>query len=651
MRMQAVRKEKTKHRVCGRTPRTGSGAVLVWGVLLALDALAVIDFDTPSSSQNTAFTYSKEYLVPSAGVPAGFYPIGDLDMGTDLETRATIGDARFLAVGGKIWIRYDVGEHLAWRGAAPRLFWRKPDADGSGSFTELVEGGVAAENATTFLHDGFLLYDLDPPADIRPLTPDTVVALDLKQVLATDGLGDGELRVRAFRSGIAAAVGENPFGLDKSVIVARVAHSLRVVPVRVRQQVTAASGFLEFASGNRVSIGGYEIRINAEHRQPDGTPVGTTIAELNVDADRSASSFAGEGGFAFAPADGGWALEQVDPGSGRCIGDAAAAEGDPNADPPIEPDPERARHLVDFGNGDANYAAGPARGIVAAGAWHLCATVPEDSREIIPDGDYYVTVTLAPLNPTQPFPPVGLKLERVGTIWRDGTTVYVPHLTIAPGYEQELVVVNRHRRQVAYVLHVHPHGGGTAEPPFITGRAAGRGPTTLNLSEALTLTGTEHASGTLALVSFPDKLDITATLRNKLDRSTDTVVLHQGFQDPVTIAREDAVVHIPVVTTSSDYVQRITVLNRHRRTVGYVLTIHPEEGSTADPAVVRGRLGASGSTTLRMDAVTRLSGSGRASATLEINALPARIDVSMTIVNRYDQSTDTVVLHQGRFDR
>ncbi len=645
----AVRKGQTK-RAGLRKPGAGSAAVLASGFLLAVDALAVIDFDAPSSSENTAFTYSREYLVASAGVPERFYPIGDLDVGTDLETRAAIGDARFLAVGGKIWIRYDVGEHLYWRGVAPRLFWRKPGTDGSDSFTELVEGGVAAANATTFIYDGFLLYAFDPPADVRPLTPDTVVALDLKQVLATDGLGDGELRVRAFRSGIGAAVGEDAFGLDKRVIVARVAHSLRIVPVPVRQQVTAASGFLEFAAGDRVSIGGFEVAIDMEHRQPDGAPVGTTLAELNVNVERSASFFAGDGGFAFAPADGGWALEQLDPASGRCHGDAAAAKGDPNAGPPIEPDPDRARHLVDFGDGDANYAAGPAKGIVAAGAWHLCATVPGDSREIIPEGDYYLTVTLAPANPTRPFLPVGLKLERVGTIWRDGTAVYLPSLTVASGYEQELVIVNRHRRKVAYVLHVHPYGGGMAEPSLIAGRAAGRGPTSIDLSGLMTLTGTQHASGTLALVSFPDKLDITTTLRNTLDGSTDTVVLHRGLQDPVTIAGEDTVVHVPVVTTSNDHVQRITVLNRHRRTVRYVLTVHPEEGGMADPAVVRGRLGAGASTTLRMDAVTRLSGSSRASATLEVKAPPSRIDVSMTLVNRYDQSTDTVVLHQGRFD-
>ena len=630
-------------------PLAGSRAALACGMLLAADALAVIDFDAPSSSENTAFTYSKEYLVPSAGVPDGFYPIGDLDAGTDLKTRAAIGDARFLALGGKIWIRYDLGEHLAWRGAAPPLFWRKPRTDGSGSFTELVGGGVAAANATTFIHDGFLLYAFDPPANVQPLTGDTVVALDLKQVLATDGLGDGGVRVRAFQSGIGAALGEGVFGLDKRAVVARVAHSVRVVPIPLRQQVTAASGFLEFAAGDRVSIGGFEVVIDTEHRQPDGTPVGITLAELNVNVDRSGSSFAGDGGFAFAPADGGWALEQLDSVSGRCSGDAAAAEGDPNADPPIEPDPERARHLVDFGDGDANYAAGPAKGIVAAGAWHLCATVPEDSREIIPDGDYYLTVTLAPANPTRLFLPAGLKLERVGTIWRDGTAVYLPYLAIRPGYEQELVIVNRHRRMVAYVLHVHPHDGGAAEPSLVTGRAAGRGPTAVNLSEAVTLSGTGTASGTLALVSFPDKLDIATTLRNTRDGSTDTVVLHRGFQDPVTIAREGTTVHVPVVTTAADTVQRLTVFNRHRLPVRYVLTLHPEEGGTADPPVIRGRLPAARPTTFRIDALTTLSGTDRASATLELHVAPARVDVSTTWVNRSDQSIDTAILHQGRF--
>ena len=162
MRITVVRKGQTKGRVFGGKAGARGGVVLGWGILLAVDALAVIDFDAPSSSENTAFTYSKEYLVPSADVPADFYPIGDLEAGTDLETRAAIGDARFLAVGGKVWIRYDLGEHLGWRGAAPRLFWRKPGTDGSGSFTELVEGGIAAANATTFVHDGFLLYAFDP---------------------------------------------------------------------------------------------------------------------------------------------------------------------------------------------------------------------------------------------------------------------------------------------------------------------------------------------------------------------------------------------------------------------------------------------------------------------------------------------------------
>ncbi len=619
--------------------------------MLAADvALAVIDFDGNSPTDNTLLTYSKEYLVPSAGVPDGFFPIGDLLAGTDLETRAKIGAARFLALDGEIWVRYDVGEHLAFRGVAPRLFWTKPDPAAADGFTELVAGGLAAANAATFVDDGFLVFSFDPPASVGPLTEDTTIALDLKGTLATDGRGDGVVRVRAFGNGLEAGLGQRGFGLDKSATVAKVANSVRVVPVPMRQQVTAASGFLEFAIGQRVSIGGFEVAVDADHRQPDGELVETTLEALNVNVDRSLSSFAGDGGFAFAPADEGWALEQLHPESGRCHGDEAAAAGDPDADPPVDPDPNRARHLADFGADDADYPVGPARGIVAVGTWHLCATVPDDSREIIPEGDYYLTVTLAAADPRRPFLPEGLKLERVGTIWRDGTTVHVPYLTASSRYEQELVIVNRHRRKVDYVLHVHPHGSGKAEPSLIRGRAAGRAPTVIDFSEMTTLSGTQHASATLALVSFPDKLDIATRLRNLLDGSTDTVILHRGFQDPVPIVRESTLVHIPVVTTSDDYAQRLTVLNRHRRAVSYALTIHPEEGATADPAVIRGRLPAESSTTLRMDRITQISGTARASATLEIRALSAHIDVSTTLVNVHDESTDTSVLFQGRFD-
>ena len=49
-------------------------------------------------------------------------------------------------------------------------------------------------------------------------------------------------------------------------------------------------------------------------------------------------------------AEGAWTPKRVDLNPGLCHRDAAAAAGDPDAGPPLEPDPARTIHAVDFGN-------------------------------------------------------------------------------------------------------------------------------------------------------------------------------------------------------------------------------------------------------------------------------------------------------------
>ncbi len=643
---------RKKRMLCGKAWKVGSNTALGIGALLgAHAALAIIDFDARSPHENTVFTYSKEYLKRSNSAPHGFYPIGEFS-GTNLLTRAELGGARWIVLGGEIWIRYDVNAHLAFRGSAPRLFSSKPDPDDATRFVDLLEGGAVAFNATTFAEDGFLLFRYDPPENLRPVTESTTVELDLKEVLATSGNGDGVLRVRAFADLIDAIRGEGEAsGLDKRHTVVRVANSVRVVPLRMTRRARALTGFRQFALGSRVPLGGFQIAIDTEHRQPDGLAVGTTLEELNVAVGASATSFTGAGAFAFAPADGGWTLEQLDPDTGLCHGDNEAAIGDPDADPPLEPDPTRTVHPVDFGPDDANYPAGPATGIVPLGAWYLCATVSDDNEEIIQAADYYLTVTLAAADDTRPFPAVGVSDAHTGTISRDGTTVHIPYLTTSDRSAQRLIIVNRHRRQVDYVLIMHPWAGGTADPKVIQGKVAGRGPTALEVADVTTLSGTGGASATLAIVSFPDKIDVATTSTNPLDGSTDTVVLHRGLHDPETIAQDGTTVHIPYLTTAAGYAQRLTIVNRHRRAVPYVLTVHPEEGGTAEPPVIEGMVQGPGPTTIRIADVTALSGTQRASATLEIVSLPDRIDVATTLVNKADGSTDTVILHRGASDR
>ena len=66
-------------------------------------------------------------------------------------------------------------------------------------------------------------------------------------------------------------------------------------------------GIVQFAGGNRLPLGGFEIAIDADHRQPDGTAVGTTLADFNLDVEVSATSFSGAGAFALPPPRGGGA--------------------------------------------------------------------------------------------------------------------------------------------------------------------------------------------------------------------------------------------------------------------------------------------------------------------------------------------------------
>ena len=247
--------------------------------------------------------------------------------------------------------------------------------------------------------------------------------------------------------------------------------------------------------------------------------------------------------------------------------------------------------------------------------------------------------------------------ERAGTVWRDGLAVHIPRLTTAAAYDQELVIVNRHRRPVDYVLVVIPDAGGTAIPSVIPGELNRFGPTRLRVSDITDLYGTERASGLLAVVSFPNMIDVSTTYVNAADGATDTVFLHRGRQDygdtppPPNVDPNRTVVHLPRLHTADHLVQRLTIVNRLGRRVAYTLTAHPAEGGKATPARIRGGVRPRASTTLRISDRFTLTDTKLASATLTLSAPARYVDVATTIVNRSDASTDTVVLHRSGRDR
>ena len=611
-------------------------------------ALGFIDFDAGPGSDDVAFTYSKETLYRSSGV-AGFYAIGGVEARTDLLTRALIDEVRWLVMDRPVWVRYDLNEHLVFRGTAPRLSSSMPTPGSSERFLNLIPDGLPARNASTFAQDGFLLFEYELPEPLRPFERTPTIDLDLKGILATSGRGDGVLRVRVFEKAEDAVRGEDSAEIDKRQVVVPVAHSLRVVPRPVRQRAKALSGFLQFGVGARVPVAGFEIVIDTDHRQPSGAPVGAEFADLNVDVDESGLWFSGPGGFGFAPAEAGWTLEKVHPRTGLCHGDAAAAKGDPNAVPPQAPDPERVMHPVTFGAEGSSYPGGPAMASLILGEWHLCANVPSSNDDLLEEGDYLLTADFVPRRIDRPLPPRSVEDVAVGTVWRDGTTVHVPRLTTASGHFQELIVVNRHRRLVDYVLVVLPDSGGVALPRVIPGKLARYGPTRLPVRELVTLRGADEASAMLAVASFPNMIDVATTVVNQVDNSTDTVVLHRGIEHDSAVPPDPdtTTVRLPWVTTAVGTVQRLTIVNRLFREVVWSLTFHPEGDVTGAPEVVRGAVPPRGPTSLRIANLTNRSGGNHAAATLVLDAKPAYIDVSTTLVNRMDGSTDTVVLHRG----
>ncbi len=149
----------------------------------------------------------------------------------------------------------------------------------------------------------------------------------------------------------------------------------------------------------------FDFSVEDGHPKPDGRPAGTDLEEYNVDVKKSVITFSGSGGFAFAPLKDGWTVETVDPNSGLCRGDAKLAKGDEDANPPVAPQPSRTIHPVSFGTNGGDHPAGPATTPMVRGAWHLCATVPADNMEFLPEADHHVGATFVARDTARPFPP------------------------------------------------------------------------------------------------------------------------------------------------------------------------------------------------------------------------------------------------------
>lgn len=110
------------------------------------------------------------------------------------------------------------------------------------------------------------------------------------------------------------------------------------------------------------------------------------------------------------------------------------------------------------------------------------------------------------------------------------------------------------------------------------------------------------------------------------------------------IRYDGTTVQLPYLTTYADHVQRVVIVNRNATPVSYEFSFITEEGTSATRLdMARGSVRPMSTMVLKASDIVSLSGEKtRTAATLNIVAAAGTVDVMTTVVNRGDQSTDTV---------
>ena len=225
----------------------------------------------------------------------------------------------------------------------------------------------------------------------------------------------------------------------------------------------------------------------------------------------------GEGGFAFASRVAFYDGEGTGAAFDACGGTARTASF-----PQVDGKPDKAGPVT----GDVGTMA------TTMGNYHLCATMAAANAERIELGAYTADVNLVAAEGGRPFLPLSASDLSVGTIKHDGTTVRIPFLSSFENYTQRLVIVNRNKADVGYTLRFHMEGSmGTVDPMEVEGVAMAGVTTVVKVADVVTFTNPTRGSGTLEIVSNPRMVDVATTMINKMDQSSDTVILHLGKRD------------------------------------------------------------------------------------------------------------------------
>ena len=348
------------------------------------------------------------------------------------------------------------------------------------------------------------------------------------------GMGIGGVAVSVYADQANAHFGDGTPYMSGSKDMFRVARSVAAVSATglapVTSIATAISRFTAIAGAEgatvpyEVSVGGFNITVKRDHLSAvTGAALGT--AESSLDSLWQAVGIrtaAGAHGSTRFVSPGGWAFasgfrfsDSVNcaMGSGPDGSDPGTVEGD---GPGIVSSPLSEENATD-----------DVLGGIKEAAWYLCVTIGNDNDETISAGSYLVDITLSsPASLGLAFPPAGRAGIHVGTIRHDGTRVEIPFVTSYGGYTQRIVIVNRNKVDVSYSLSFRVEGDGTMEGdnPH-EGMLAADQATVLKVADLVTLTDPTRAAATLTVAAKSGTVDVATTMVNKMDQSTDTVVL------------------------------------------------------------------------------------------------------------------------------
>ena len=161
----------------------------------------------------------------------------------------------------------------------------------------------------------------------------------------------------------------------------------------------------------------------------------------------------------------------------------------------------------------------------AEGVTALCVAVPATNTAEIPEGEYTVAVDYEGLT-NAAFPPLDLAETSIGRIRRDGTRVQIPYLTTFSGYRQNVVIVNRNTKPVAYTFKFVAEEGVAATPGAMAeGMVPAQGRAVLKATDIVSLAGKTRTAATLDVVAASGTVDVATVQVNMNDKGTDTVLL------------------------------------------------------------------------------------------------------------------------------